>query len=319
MNYKQLFLWMCVVMWMMCTPSYGESKVSFEKGESSLLILIDKTPVMEYVWQDENVPRPYFKQLRTVNGELVSRSYPPDPVVDAGNDDHSTYHPGAWLAFGDVKGTDFWRNKARVRHVGFVALPKDNGFEVINAYETQKGVKIFEERCRYTVSVEAHGYILHATSTFSSSDGDFAFGDQEEMGFGVRLATGLRVRGGNGSMRNSEGGKNESGTWGKSADWLAGYGTVDGQGVGMMVVAHPDNFRQSWFHSRDYGLIVANPFGKKAMTAPDDASVKNDSTLVKQGEQLTVGFGVYVFSYDAKSEPAFEGMYGEYLKRISEK
>ena len=157
---------------------------------------------------------------------------------------------------------------------------------------------------------------MRVQSTFSSKKGDYAFGDQEEMGFGVRLATGLRVRGGNGAMRNSEGGINEAGTWGKSADWLAGYGTVDGQGVGMMVVADPANFRKSWFHSRDYGLIVVNPFGKKAMTGPNDDTVKNDSTLVKKGEKFIVGFGVYVFNYATNGEPAFDEMYADYLKRI---
>ena len=29
-------------------------------------------------------------------------------------DDHPTMHPGLWLAFGDINGADFWRNKGRV-------------------------------------------------------------------------------------------------------------------------------------------------------------------------------------------------------------
>ena len=28
-----------------------------------------------------------------------------------------------WLAFGDLSGADFWRNKAQVRPVGFVEEP----------------------------------------------------------------------------------------------------------------------------------------------------------------------------------------------------
>ena len=83
----------------------------------------------------------------------------------------------------------------------------------------------------------------------------------------------------------------------------------------MMVVADPANFRKSLFHSRDYGLIVANPFGKKAMTGPNDDTVKNDSTLVKKGEKFIVGFGVYVFNYATNGEPAFDVMYADYLKR----
>ena len=32
-------------------------------------------------------------------------------------------HPGVWLAFGDVNGEDFWRNKWRIEHAAFVAEP----------------------------------------------------------------------------------------------------------------------------------------------------------------------------------------------------
>lgn len=35
----------------------------------------------------------------------------------------------------------------------------------------------------------------------------------------------------------------------------------------------PSNFRQSWWHNRDYGVFVANPFGRKAMEQGDVSSV----------------------------------------------
>ena len=100
------------------------------------------------------------------------------------------------------------------------------------------------------------------------------------MGFGVRLNTPLTVEFGKGEIRNSEGGLNEEGTWGKQAKWCAASGVIDGRRAGVALMPDPANFRPSWFHSRDYGLIVANPFGKKAMTAPEDKTV-----AARQGAQ----------------------------------
>ena len=73
-----------------------------------------------------------------------------------------------------------------------------------------------------------------------------------------------------------------------------------------MIVPHPDNFRESWYHSRDYGLLVANPFGKKAMTAPRDQSVKNDSTPVPKGEQITFGFSILLYGKEIDYDEAYQ-------------
>jgi len=64
----------------------------------------------------------------------------------------------------------------------------------------------------------------------------------------------------------------------------------------------PGNFRPSWFHSRDYGLVVANPFGKKAMTAPENPAVSPDATVVNKGEPFRIAYGVFVFA-SKKSAP----------------
>lgn len=301
------------------TAAPAEPAVSFDVRESALDVHIDNQRVAEYVWHDPELPRPYFRQLTTPGGIPVSRNYPPDPVADRNNDDHAHYHPGAWLAFGDAGGADFWRNRARVRHVEFRASPRGGDgagrFTVVNAYETtdEPTRTIFTETCTYLISAAEDGYVIAAESEFRPADEAFAFGDQEEMGFGVRLATPLTVRHGGGNIRNSAGGDQEAGTWGRIADWCAGYGTVNGRTAGMVVMASPGNFRPSWFHSRDYGLITANPFGKKAMTAPNNPDVAPDSTPVPAGGALRIGFGVYVFSVPGESAPDFEGMYKAYL------
>lgn len=303
----------------LAAPAIAEPMVTLAAREGELDILIDDQRVAQYIWQDADLPRPYFRQIAAPDGIQVSRNYPPDPVADQGNDDHATFHPGAWLAFGEAGGADFWRNKAMVRHITFLVPPRTGrgvgSFTVINAYDSigETPKTLFTETCAYTIAAAKDGYIIVAESEFKPEDEAFAFGDQEEMGFGVRLATPLSVKHGGGMIRNSVGGEQEAGTWGKPADWCAGFGKIDGRWAGMSVMASPDNFRGSWFHSRDYGLIVANPFGKKAMTAPKDDAMKPDSTPVAADGTIKVGFGVYVFSVSGEADPDFAAMYQAYL------
>lgn len=274
---------------------------ALERTDHRLDIRFDGKPVATYVFQDEHISRPYFSNVFAPNGEQVTRRHPTDPVVNKDNDDHDTYHPGIWLAFGDLSGEDYWRNVARVRHVRFLEAPRvdENSatFGVENVYEssTNPATAICRELCTYTIFAEANSYYLISQSTFSSK-GEFAFGDQEEMGLGVRLATRFTVQHGSGTIRNSEGGTNERETWGRPADWCSYFGLNEGMRVGITIMPSPGNFRRSWFHTRDYGLMVANPFGTKAMTGANDDDVAPESTSVHAGDDFRLGFGVRIFS-----------------------
>ena len=293
--------------------------LTISQEDNRLHIHVGEQQITTYVWQDEHLPRPYFENFATVDGVAVTRTHPTDPKIDADNEDHPDFHPGTWLAFGDISGTDFWRNKARVRHLRFGKEPKTVGttasFTVVNAYEAlgDSARLLAEETCTYTLEITSTGYLLRTDSTFHPQVDDFAFGDQEEMGFGVRMATPLTVRHGGAMIRNSEGGKQEAGTWGKTAQWCAGYGSIDHQWVGVSVMASPDNFRPAWFHSRDYGLLVANPFGKKAMTGPRDDTIAPDRTPVAMDKTLRLQFGIYVFSVPENNAPPLDAFYATYV------
>jgi len=68
-------------------------------------------------------------------------------------------HPGLWLAFGDLGGADFWRNKARVKHDGIINGPQDGvgsgSFSVRNSYQAD-GKSICTEQCSIKISVVAN-------------------------------------------------------------------------------------------------------------------------------------------------------------------
>lgn len=275
-------------------------RIAFEAKAGGLQIQIDGRPFAEYVLQDPSVRRPYFANLHAPNGKQFTRNHP--PIVGKDSVDHATMHPGIWLAFGDVAGADFWRNKGVVTHVEFVEKPlvdKHGGrFAVKNRYASN-GKILFEEICRIGIAMQANGYMLEWNSEFHGPE-DFAFGDQEEMGLGVRVATPITVKNG-GCIQNADGLKNEKQVWGKQSDWCTYGGVINGQSVGVTLMPAPSNFRRCWFHSRDYGVLVANPFGQNAFTKSPKSKV-----IVRRGDTFRLRFGILVHSGDVDIAAAYK-------------
>jgi len=188
---------------------------------------------------------------------------------------------------------------------------------VINRYlgQENRSQTICEEHCKFTVVAQPTGYLLLWDSTFSGDD-EFYFGDQEEMGIGIRVATLIRVEededgvlpAGNGAMVDSAGRMNGKEIWGKTADWCDYRGTLQHQRVGMAILCHPQNFRPSWFHARDYGLLEANPFGRAAFGHGETSRV-----MVKPGEELRLRYGVLVHASTKETPPDLAAAYREYV------
>ena len=278
------------------------------KEERRLVITAGTRPVATYVFADDTILRPYFTAVHAPAGAEVTRRHPPREGVDA--TDHATMHPGIWLAFGDLGGADFWRNNGCVEHERFTTDPLvAEGvlrFAVRNRY-LDKQRFVCQEDAAYWLTVVEGGYFLSWDSTFSGSE-SFAFGDQEEMGLGIRLATPLCVKGGSGTINTSAGKRNEKEAWGTTADWCDYSGVLGGRRVGMLLMPHPDNFRKSWLHVRDYGLLVANPFGQKAFTRGAASRVQ-----IKPGETLRLRFGVWIYDAPRDQDPDFGRIVKGYL------
>ncbi len=284
--------------------------VAFQKEQGRLQITIGDKPFATYVYEDEEIRRPYLMHVHAPSGVQVTRNHPPIKGRDL--DDHATFHPGIWLAFGDLGGADFWRNRGRVRQIEFTEEPKGGfgrgSFAVRNNYVGDR--RICEETCRVTITVRPAGHLLICDSTFSSATQDFYFGDQEELGLGVRLATPLTVKNG-GQILNSDGLKNEAQVWGKKADWCNYGGIINGQSVGVVIMPDPKNLRRSWFHARDYGLLVANPFGQNAFTKSEKSKV-----LVKKSDSFRLRFGVLIHGNGSGEPPDVQVAYRDFLEQI---
>jgi hypothetical protein len=296
------------------------ASVSFAEGNGRVAVIINGMPVAVYCYQDDQITRPYFAHVRTLNGLQVTRNHPPIEKYDIA--DHSTIHPGIWMSFGDIDGSDYWRNKARVRHAEFTEPPRGKleraSFAVRNEFFDEKRPTkvVCNENTRYTFAARADGFLLLWDSTFSA-DHKIAFGDQEEMGLGLRVATPLRVGmsgdktvpPGNGTITNSAGKKDEAEVWGKAAEWCDYSGVIAEQWVGMTIFCHPDNFRPSWFHARDYGLLEANLFGRQAFTKGEKSSI-----IVQPKKSLRLRYGILVHSGSEHRGPDLKAAYHDYVQ-----
>lgn len=252
-------------------------------------IQLDEQSVADYVFRDPKILRPYLAHVRTAHGVQVTRHHPPQ-ANDA--DDHADMHPGIWLGLGDVNGVDFWRNRGSIAHRRFLEEPADgprelrfsNESELLGPDQMVLGTLVN----RLIFQQHEEDWLVIWDATFSAGESPLIFGDQEEMGFGARLATPLIERNG-GRIMNSAGQVTASATWGQAADWVDYSGSASGHPVGITLMASPRNFRTSWWHNRDYGLMVANPFGRAAMKQGERSEV-----VVKPGESLRLVFAACI-------------------------
>ncbi len=179
--------------------------------------------------------------------------------------EHDKLHPGLWMAFGDLNGVDFWRNKGRIEHVHFVEEPRvAEGaltFSVEEKYVAPDGAEVCRGVNRFRFSTSDAGNLLVWDATVRPADGPLTFGPQHEMGMGFRVATPLCVKGGTGGIASSHGGKDEAGNWGRGGEWWDYTGEIAGRRAGILVVASSENARPVWAHARDYGFLAINPTG----------------------------------------------------------
>ena len=283
-----------------------ELRLSFTETDGELAINVDGRPIASYVYADKDILRPYFAHVKAPGSIQVTRNHPP---LAGDRDDHATMHPGIWLAFGDLGGADFWRNRAQVEHVKFIQLPAAErnvgSFIEQKRYVRPDGSVVCNEEFRVAIRAQEDGYAFYLESHFSA-DNEFSFGDQEEMGLGIRVATPISEIGG-GTLTDSTGRQGAQQIWSHSAAWCDYSGSVDGQHVGMTIMCHPANFRASWFHARDYGLIAANPFGRAAMQKGEVSHV-----VIKPGEKHVLRYAVWI--HGGVDVETITSVYNEYAK-----
>lgn len=238
-------------------------------------------------------PKPILYPVIGPGGQGMTRNWPVKEAAPGEAQDHP-HHQSLWFNHGDVNGVDFWKagdTAGKIVVEGEPVISSAAGKVTLTtkeAWNDPKGTVVCRSSTQITCGGEGEDRFIDYTITITASEGDVVFGDTKEGTMGIRTIPQLNLKGevAKGTAVNSEGQKNLD-TWGKNAKWVDYTGEVNGKLIGVACFDHPSNLRHpTTWHSRDYGLIAANPFGlhdfqKKGKGAGNHKIAKGESLTLK--------------------------------------
>ena len=92
--------------------------------------------------------------------------------------------------------------------------------------------------------------------------------------------------------------------WGRPAAWAAYSREVGGRIQGVAIFPAASNPNPTWWHSRDYGVIVANGFGKRVLPEAADGKL-----VVKRNDSLKLRYDVLLFDTPSAAPIDFPAAY----------
>ncbi|MFO0935093.1 MAG: PmoA family protein [Gemmataceae bacterium] len=302
----------------------AQSGVSIQKKDGEYAVTIAGQPFTTLVAQKDDLAKPYLYPVLAPAGVPVTRDWPMKKGTQNQTTDH-VHQKSAWFCHGDVipvgvvlkqkssdkhvKGVDFWSESPGHGRIVVtdISVPKSSDpdaafINTIMEWRAPEGIVVLTEKRVYKFSRVAGGRLISVASILTANNGPVEFGDTKEGSFGIRVHDSLRMtlKGGDGMLTNSAGKKGMKDVWGLPADWCDYSGTVNGKAAGVAIFAHPGNPIPSLWHARDYGLLAANPFGRKASGFPA-AKDRTDLFKIEKDKNATFRFAIFAHDGDVKS------------------
>jgi hypothetical protein len=310
--------------------------ISLNKDQQTLEFRAGKDLVARY-HAGPSVAKPYFWPLNGPGGVPVTRAWPMEKGQPGESTDH-VHQKSAWFCHGDVipegmelkhkikgvDGVDFWAEGPG--HGRIVCTRVDepqargNRAQVTthNEWRTADDVKVLDEERTirlidlggarlFVVDIDLHATVVPIT-----------FGDTKEGSFGIRISDriteekreGKKVVKGDGRIENADNKVGEKACWGQVSRWCDYSGPIEGKVMGVAIFDDPSNPSPACWHSRGYGLMAANPFGRARSGFP---AMKERTDLIKlsKGEHVKLRYGLLIHSGDAR-----EGKVAEFYERF---
>lgn len=320
--------------------------VTITKGAGVVDFKVNGQVVSQY-HIGEKVAKPYLWPMLAPNGVPVTRSWPMAEAKPGETVDH-VHQKSAWFCHGDVipegielktktadkggKGVDFWSEgkdkDGKPRHGRIVVTKVGDPQQVsanhasittTNDWVSPDGVKIMDETRTLHLIALPHGRLYVWDIDLHAGVCPIAFGDTKEGSFGVRVNDVIRLasKDANGTVTNAKGvtakgpAKEPLPVWGHISDWNDYSGTIDGKVAGVAVFSDPKNPPPAW-HTRAYGLMAANPFGRAHANFPDTKDIAEFVKIPKDGH-LKLRYGIYAHDGDVAAGKVAE-VYEQFKK-----
>lgn len=292
--------------------------MEIRKGDNRIDFLRNGQVVATY-HTDPALFKPHFHPILAPNGKPITRRFPMEKVQGE-TTDHK-HHRGVWFCHGDVipegmklkhkikgvTGVDFWaegdgHGRISGKLINSVVFnTNDNEAHVFtrNAWQTFDGEGILNESRTVRIIDRGDAYLFVLEIELRAEVCPIIFGDTKEGCLGVRVADSMTEKNG-GILENAQGKRGEKNCWGRLSAWCDYSGKVDGQTVGIAILADPRNEWHTAWHARGYGLMAANPFGRNKSGFPARLGQEELVRLAK-GEKLSLRYGVLIHTGDAKA------------------
>jgi hypothetical protein len=312
------------------------SAVTAKKTDSAIEFYAGKELIARY-HIGPDVAKPYLWPLNAPGGISVTRGWPMQEGLPNETKDH-VHQKSAWFCHGDVipeglelkirsadknvKGVDFWSEGKGHGIIACVHVddPKSDtnmaGVVTKNEWRAPDGTKILDEERGIAVQDLGDSRLIDIRITLDATVCPITFGDTKEGSMGIRVSDEFRLTApkSDGIVTSSDGktskapAKDNLPMWGKRADWNDYSGSVDGKMVGIAIFDHPPNNPRAAWHTRAYGLMAANPFGRASFP-----NTKGDLFKLAKGEKLKLHYGLLIHKGDA-SEAKIAERYAAFAK-----
>lgn len=219
------------------------------------------------------------------------------------------HHKGIWFTIDEVNEIRFWAEKGIIRNESVkINEPKGESasLTLVNHWLDKDDSPLLKETTHVRILADrtlAYDFELTAVSK------PVTFNDTKEGFFGIRLPNSMRENSGGGPVVNAEGLTTTANCWGKPSLWVDYAGPVGKRKLAVTIFDHPDAFKKSRYHVRDYGLFSVSPFGDKSYTN----GVEPEAPLtLEPGKSVNLRYGLHVREYAGNADAA-GAAYKKYL------
>lgn len=281
------------------TVTLAEPAVTFDRQGDQIAVNIGDAPFAVYNTSKE-LPKPFFSPVRDANGTIISR-----PLENP--EDHK-HHKGIWVSIDEVNGIKFWAEDGKIENVSVESHnstgDRPGSLKVVNHWLGTDGKPVVIETTLITIFPNR---LMAYDIVFTPGAEPATFGDTKEGLFGFRMINSMREKE-TGKVVNADGKHGTAECWGQPSAWVDYYGEAEGKVSGVTLMDHPNNFRPSRYHVRNYGLFSVSPFGERAYT-----NGANDAKpfVIEKGKSLRLRYGLYIHSEDT-----LEGKVAEAYKQF---